>query len=93
MRLKPESKEDGATLWSVPVTAAFPGGGQRHVPIPIKAPQRVEGADSAPDSSLYLRRISTMLTAAGPAWELEGPRVARRIKHHSQCVPGPPESP
>ena len=90
VRLKPAGPQDGATLWSLPIAAGFPEGGVRHVPIPIQAPQRPAGAPGSEDpSSSYLRHIQTMLTAAGPAWELEGPRVLRRIKHHAQCVHTP----
>ena len=84
VRLQPDSP-GAPTLWSVPVTADEPEAGQRHLLIPIRAPKQVQGAAAGQNSTSppYLRRIQTMLTAEGPAWQLHGPRVARRIKHLS----------
>lgn len=88
MRLKPEAEQDSPTLWSIPVGIDTSEGGLRHVPVPVKAPQQPQGSYRPGEEAgpSYRRRIETMLTAAGPAWQLEGPRVARQIKHLSLCV-------
>ena len=87
VRLKPETPQHGSTPWSMPIGAEFPEGGQRHVLIPIAGPQHVSAESSSQnEAGSYMRHIQTLLTA-GPAWELEGPRVVRRIKHYAQYGP------
>ncbi|KAK9819963.1 hypothetical protein WJX72_004515 [[Myrmecia] bisecta] len=48
--------------------------------------QQVRGVECAP--RMYLRKVTTMLTATGPSWELHGPRVARRVKHLARSSSG-----
>lgn len=48
------------------------------------------GAGSQNRHGSFLRAITTLQTAAAPAWELQGlqARVARRVRHLSRCAAG-----
>ena len=83
VRIQP-TPGDVESLWSHPLSPRFPIGAARDVVLPVRPPGTTEGPSTS--SASYARRIQTLL-GANSAWELEGTRVARRIKHFHTWVP------
>ena len=82
------SEEPSASLllmcrWSHPLVADFSGSSRKYLAIPVRRPKQQPGSEPA-SRGLYLRKITTLLSADGPAWELDGPRVARQMKHFAK---------
>ncbi len=83
LRFTPNNKEESTAPWSCPIAVDFPAGKDRHVAIPIRPPTSAAASASGTDGRApgHKRSISTVLTAAGPAWQLEGSDVVQRLKH------------
>ena len=83
LRFTPSNKEEGTAPWSCPIAVDFPAGKDRHVAIPIRPPTSAAASTSGTDgrASGHFRPVSTVLSAAGPAWQLEGSDVTQRLKH------------
>ncbi|KAK9827173.1 hypothetical protein WJX74_009221 [Apatococcus lobatus] len=90
LRLTPNNKEEGTAPWSCPIAVDFPAGKDRHVAIPIRPPTSAAASTSGTDgrASGHFRPVSTVLSAAGPAWQLEGSDVTQRLKHIARTDQG-----
>lgn len=75
---------------SLPVRPAASSGGAEDAPLIDMGPEvpATSAAGNAKKKGAYLRELTTLQTAASPAWELHGlqRRVSRRIKHYSRYV-------
>lgn len=54
------------------------------IPQPVASSTCLHAGDGKGGDGGYLRLVSTLQTGTGPAFELHGPRVAKRIRHAHQ---------
>lgn len=67
--------------WSHPFDVEMTGNTQNFLAVPVR---KTKLAGEGVGRGAYLRKVTTLLQSAGPAWELQGLRVARQIKHFAE---------
>lgn len=87
-----KSLSSTARYISLPVRPAASSGAKDTPLIDLEGGEPGSGtsgaAGSAKPKGAYLRELTTLQTAAAPAWDLQGlhPRIGRHIKHYSRCA-------
>ena len=89
-----KSLSSTARYISLPVRPAAISGGKDTPLIDLEGGELGSDTSGATGSTKrkgsYLRELTTIQTAAAPAWDLQGlhPRIGRHIKHYSRCALG-----
>ena len=87
-----KSLSSTARYISLPVRPAASSGAKDTPLIDLEVVEPGSGtsgaAGSAKPKGAYLRELTTLQTAAAPAWDLQGlhPCIGRHIKHYSRCA-------